>query len=462
MAAPNILLFLSDDHARWALPHYGNRDVATPHLDALARRGGVFENAFCPTPVCSPARASLFTGLRASQHGLHDYLQSRPEYDDRDWLAGNRTLNEELGQAGYEVAYIGKWHIGRDWRRPAGVDHAFTLNGEYPIRHDGDNGFSRNGVIERREGNLTDIITEEARAWLRRRDRGRPFLLTVGYYATHSPWAHQPERLVQRYARAALPAPGGGEAAGRLNLELADASPAGRQAALANYYAAVSHIDEGVGAVLAELADSGGGPHDTLVVYTSDHGLCMGQHGVWGKGNATRPQNLLDDSLRIPMILAGAGLLPDGSRPGRFFDHLDLHATLRAVAGLAPPDPARGLVGRPLDAGNWHEAGRSIQFAEYGTARMARTARLKLIAWTTGAPPTLHAVGPGADEARDIAGLPEFRRDRDALLAALETHFNALARPAGTGPAALARNRFNANQAWDQPVPAAAAVSRTG
>lgn len=455
MAPRNILLVVSDDHARWALPVYGNPDVDAPHLDALAARGMVFEQAYTPTPVCSPARASLFTGLRASQHGIHDFLQSRQDFDDKDWLGGNPTLTEELAAEGYETALVGKWHVGRDWLNPPGVEHAFTLNGEYPIHHDGDNGFARNGVAERRTGNLTEILTEEAGSFLKQRDRTRPFFLTLGYYATHSPWRDQPEALCARYADVALPPGGGGEAPGRLNIELEDPSPAGQRAALANYYAAVTHIDQGLGQVLQLLMDLGD-LDDTLVVYTADHGLCMGQHGVWGKGNATRPQNLLDDSIRIPMILAGSGV-PPGVRSANFVDHLDLHAALRALAGLAPLAPETHAGSAPAII-RPEAPGRPLQFAEYGTLRMARSPEFKLLAWTDGRPPGLFAVGSGADETVDLSADPALGPLLLEMLAALNTHFARYSRPEQAGAEAMAAGRFNLNQAWHDFVAPAASL----
>jgi arylsulfatase A-like enzyme len=436
---PDIVLFLTDDHARWALPVYGNPVVAMPNLERLAARGTVYEDAFTTSPVCSPARASLMTGLMPSAHGVHDFLASNPRFDARDWLAGLPTLAQKLSAAGYDCALVGKWHIGRDATPQAGFRSWFALDGEYPIHHDGDNGFSRDGVAERHGGNLTDAITGGALDFLARRDPERPLFLVVGYYATHSPWAQQPARLVARYADCdfAEIETGGGAAPGILNPEMPDGSAAARQEARAQYYAAATHIDEGVGTILSAL-EAEGTLGDTLVVYTADHGLALGQHGVWGKGNATRPQNMLDESVRIPLVMAGPGVAA-GARVAGFVDHTDTHRYLLGAAGLAPRQP--------------FPRGRAIQFAEYGTVRMARTATHKLLTWTTDAPAQLFAVVPGADETVAVTDAP----GATAIASGLDRHVRAFfaghADPSRSGPAALAPGTFNYNQAWDPFVP---------
>ena len=106
---PNIIVIMSDDHGQWALGSYGLEQIDTPNIDYLAKQGVLFENAMSPAPVCSPARASFFTGKMPSQHGVHDYLSESPEYDG-EWLAGEVFLGERLQQLGYRTALIGKWH----------------------------------------------------------------------------------------------------------------------------------------------------------------------------------------------------------------------------------------------------------------------------------------------------------------------------------------------------------------
>ncbi|MCE2470746.1 MAG: sulfatase-like hydrolase/transferase, partial [Anaerolineae bacterium] len=135
----NIILIVNDDLAQWALGSYGNREIHTPTLDYLAETGVLMENAFTPTPVCSPARACLLTGRLASQHGIHDYLSSTiPEIHRRPWLKDELTLAQLLARAGYQTAHCGKWHLGNDDQPQAGFGHWFSGVGDYPAEHGGD------------------------------------------------------------------------------------------------------------------------------------------------------------------------------------------------------------------------------------------------------------------------------------------------------------------------------------
>lgn len=355
---PNILVFLTDDHARWALPTYGGAAFEVGALEALAARGTVMENAFTPCPVCSPARASALTGLMPSQHGVRDFIAAAPEFHSRDWLEGLDTLPEQLTRAGYRCGLSGKWHLGRDETPARGFAFWNAMSGAYPVHHDSTPEISRDGVPGTHAGPLTEAITQGALDFLASQPDDRPFLLLVAYYATHSPWQGQPPARVEAARQAPWtpqagdPVPAGYD---RINPER---PPEGHEAeAVLNYRAAVAEIDAGVGRIL----DAAGG--DTLIVYTADHGLALGQHGLWGKGNATRPQNLFDTSVRIPMILSQPGQIAAGAREGRFFDHCDLYATLRTAAGLTAPE-TDGLPrpGRPLGAP------KAVQVCEYGDA----------------------------------------------------------------------------------------------
>ena len=129
----HVILVVNDDLAQWALGYYGNREIHTPNLDYLAATGVLMENAFTPTPVCSPARACLLTGRLASQHGIHDYLSSTmPEIHRRPWLKDEVTLAQLLSQAGYQTAHCGKWHLGNDDQPQAGFSWWFSGVGDYP------------------------------------------------------------------------------------------------------------------------------------------------------------------------------------------------------------------------------------------------------------------------------------------------------------------------------------------
>lgn len=386
MAKRNVVLFLTDDHGQWALGSSGNREIQSPNLDHLARRGTVMENAFTPTPVCSPARACLLTGRTASQHGIHDYLDNQPEFFDRRWLSDEVTLPELLQAAGYVTGMVGKWHLGNDRERQPGFDSWGALAGDYPIDATGPARYCVDGRLETIAGSKASVITDQAADFLRRRDRERPFFLLVGHVQTHSPWSGQPRRLVDRYRDCAFSDVPRGEAYpfGVQNLEsrdLIDRSRSGE--ALANYYAAVTAIDEGVGRLLDTL-DAEGVGEETLIVYTSDHGLNCGHHGIWGKGNGTLPLNMVDETVRVPLIVCGPDVA--AQRRGEFVDHLDLFQTLLDHCGVAQP-AGRRYAGRSyLEALRGHEAAgwRDAQFCEYGDVQMIRTGRYKLVRYTAG------------------------------------------------------------------------------
>ena len=121
---PNILVFLTDDHGQWAANCYGTRELFTPAMDYLADSGAKLTMAFTPTPVCSPARASFFTGRLPSQHGIHDWVQEREQGMDHPGIVEQTNIGQLLQGAGYQTALVGKWHCGRSWE-PCGIQRFY-------------------------------------------------------------------------------------------------------------------------------------------------------------------------------------------------------------------------------------------------------------------------------------------------------------------------------------------------
>lgn len=442
---PNILVIFNDDHGQWALPAYGNTELHTPSVNALAANGAIFENAFTPVPVCSPARASFMTGLLPTQHGLHDYLNSADEFNARCWMQDVATLPQMLQASGYYTGLSGKWHIGRDYDPQPGFDDWFALAGDYPIHHRDANRFCDSGCLHAPEGYLTQLIADRTVAFLRSRPKDQPFFHFTGFYATHSPWEDQPERLVAHYADAHfadIPSAERVFEGDILNIELPQDDATTRRRAKMQYYAAVTAIDESVGRILDQL-DASGELENTLIVFTSDHGLCLDHHGIWGKGNATSPQNMIEESMRIPMILSGPGV-PKGVRPTAFADHLDLFQTLAATAGIKPGGgPFAGQSLWPVladQATGWRDA----QYGEYGTARMIRTSTHKLIARFDNRRDTLFDLEDGEtrniiDDAPDIA---------TELRSRLSAHFAQFEDQPPQAEDFFGEPRFNPVEAW--------------
>ncbi len=388
---PNILVFLTDDHGQWAQHGYGNSELQTPNLDRLAHRGTRLTQAFTTCPVCSPARASFFTGRMPSQHGIHDWLQEKTFAFTHPGLTGLSLFSELRHAAGYHTGVVGIWHCGREREPKPGFDRWFSYwVDQYP--HDGVQHFSDQGKPVVEEGQQSPLLTRRAVEFLkdhhRRQGAGaQPFFLFISYVDTHSPHNAAPAALVANYDQATfsdIPAERFPACHG-LALNPVNSDPEREHHRRMEYYGAVSSLDREVGAVLAAL-EATGQADNTLIVYTGDHGLNAGQHGMWEKGNATLPQNFLEESIRIACTISWpAGGIRQNATCADLVSHPDLWATLLEIAG-ATPDAAtaaainspgvsylRQLRGEP--ATNW----RSTVMSEYGNARMARTDRYKLI-----------------------------------------------------------------------------------
>ena len=446
---PNILLFITDDHGQWASGPYGNNEVSTPNLDSLAASGVVVENAFTPTPVCSPARASLLTGLTPSQHGIHDYIAAA--FDRERWLATEQTLPLLLQKAGYRTGLAGKWHIGNEDVPAPGFDFWFSVGSDYPLLHDGARDFCNQGRMERIRGYTDDIVAEQAARFVRATD-ARPFFLLVGLTATHSPWRGHPERLASLYRDASFCDIPTGESYpfGEQALESLSVDRRHEREAQAQYYAAVSHVDEIVGRLL-EAVDEAGKLNNTLVVYTSDHGLNCGHHGIWGKGNATLPLNMLEESIRVPLQLSWQGVLPAGMRRVEMVDHLDLFQTLVSVgiADLPANSDYAGTSMLPLllepevDC-NW----RQVQFGEYGTVRMARSGRYKLIRRHPNGPHELFDLEADPRETRNFIDSSSHLAVISELSGLMETRFRRYSKPDKSGILGADLPQHNMTEAW--------------
>lgn len=390
-ARPNILVFLTDDHGQWAQHAYGNSEINSPNLDRLAARGVRMTRAFTPCPVCSPARASFFTGRMPSQHGIHDWIEETKHAYTHPGLRGQTTLPELLKAAGYHTGLVGKWHCGREREVQPGFDRWFGywLN-QYP--HDGTQQFSDQGNHITEQGPQSPCFTKRAVEFIRSHKEdaataAKPFFLFVGYVDTHSPHKDAPPELVEPYHAASfrdIPDEKFAACHGSVMTGMA-ANPQAEHERRAQYYGAVSSVDREVGKVITEL-EATGQLDNTLIVYTGDHGLNTGHHGIWEKGNATTPQNFLDESILIACTFAWpAGGIRQNATCDDIVNHCDLWATLLEIAG-ASPDPAAAKTinspGRsylPQLRGHPPTSWPDAQISEYGNARMIRTARYKLI-----------------------------------------------------------------------------------
>jgi arylsulfatase A-like enzyme len=434
-------------------------------MDWLAATGCRFTHACTPSPVCSPARASFFTGLIPSAHGIHDWIEERESWNT-DWLAGCPTLPQQLQAAGYETALVGKWHCGRSHTPQPGFDEWFSYAQAHQFPHFGEQRFvTKSGVVSG-HGRQCRFLLDRAREWLRARRDERPFFLFYGPVDTHSPFAGHAPPLVEAMRRADLSdIPYEPERYPPQRRVLAFPETAEeRREHLAQYLAAVASVDEQLCALIDTLAELGQ-LDDTLVLYTSDHGHMDGHHGLVGKGNGSIPQNFFDEAIHVPSFARWPARITPGCVIDAPIDHCDWFATLleigdAPIANVGTPSPGRSL-STLLDgsAADW----RTDQVCEYGNARMIRTAGSKLIVRN----PAANRVYP--DEFYDLSRYPRETRNliRESGCAAtvadlrerLSRYFARWETPARSGWSVSRLPRFNPAEAWRVDAPDLTATS---
>jgi len=459
---PDIVLFLADDHGQWAAGPYGNVDVETPALDSLAEAGLLMADATSPSPVCSPARTSLMTGRLPSQHGIHDFLAERPDAPD-DWLDGEVLLPELLKQAGYRTALIGKWHCSATSFDPVrGFDRWLSYDQgpeDWPNQylHRGAVHLSDQGAPITVDGFQLEHLARAAREFIESGDPDQPYFLVLTPTDTHEPIAGHPEEWVERYRNADLGVVSAGETSPFPAAYPAAVAPDDIGETLAQYYAAVSHQDAELAKIL-DLIEDLGRFENTLVIYTSDHGMMVGQHGLIGKSNATIPQNLYEESIRVPMILSWPVAFQDGGTTLHLpFDHLDLFQTILDAAGVeiseelgrAIDSPGRSLLPKLRDPDSeWRRFGVS----EHGNARRISVGRYKLVRRYPPLDPRfgdeLYDLEVDPLECVNLFDSPEHSEVRAELSEILDRHFERFEVPERSGRTVMDQPPCNGMEPW--------------
>ena len=455
---PNVLVFFTDDHAQWALGCYGHPAVRSPTIDWLSREGATFDNAFTPSPVCSPARATFWTGLFPSAHGIHDYI-FEPEHDEtHPGLKGQTTLGERLRGVGYQTALIGKWHRAHCNTPRPGFDR--WLVNRRTQAHPLLQSFSDQGEWIERFGQQAPMLTGYATDWLEtwaESQRDDPFFLFVGYTDTHTPLDCLPEELVAYYRAdprvRAISEPFSPAHGTQRFIDQPD--PERARDRMCQYLAAVTHIDRQIAAVLDRLAKLGE-LDNTLIVYSSDHGHGNGYRGIQTKGNDTVPCNFLEPSIRVPLVMRLPGTIDRGVRHEAMVDHTDTFATLLDFAA-APFDgrtdghlsPGASLL--PRLRGESGKA-RAFQFGEYGNARMIRSERFKLIERYPGPnghfPDELYDLRADPEESVNVIDEPEYAGDAATLRYELARFFEAHQVEARRGDRIAEQPPCNPSETW--------------
>ncbi len=420
---PNILFIFSDDHAPQAIGAYGSKINQTPNLDRIAKEGAVFRNSFCANSICGPSRACILTGKHSHKNG---FLRNGNKFD------GTQTTFPKLMQdVGYQTAMIGKWHLSSD---PTGFDHWEVLPGQGNYYNP--DFIQMDGSRKRYEGYCTDIITDNALAWLQQeRDPDQPFILMCQHKAPHRNWS-PPPRYFSLYKDVDVPEPetlfddysGRSEllkqnemsikknfywghdakfhgenqfpryfASGIPNGEyqrMTDQQKAAWDAAyepenqafiqrmkngelndqdvlrwkyqryIKDYLRCVQAVDDGVGRLL-EYLDESRLAQDTIVIYSSDQGFYLGEHGWYDK------RWIFEESLKMPFLIRWPGVIHPGTDSTALIQNIDYGPTFLEVAGAEVPAEMQGrsmvemLKNQGKPSASWRDA---IYYAYYENA----------------------------------------------------------------------------------------------
>ncbi len=423
----NVVFFMTDDQGAWSLGSYGCGEMHTPRLDRLAAEGMRFTRAFACTPVCSPSRATYYTGKLPSHHGVQDFLLPDDSYGPRSarFLRDHRTFADVLKANGYACGLAGKWHLGHDEQAQAGFDYWHTAprgGGAYK-----DTEFFVNGKSVKNTGYKTDFVGDGALDFIEK-NQARPFCLVVPFFAPHSPYDYQPEKYRRHYADAefsCFPRPAALHPQRRGRFERHH----GNRETYAAYSALVTGVDANVGRVIDKL-DELGIRENTVVVFSADQGFNCGHHGVWGKGNATIPFNMFEESIRVPLIWNHPGRIEAGREVSAMVSSYDFFPTLLDYLGVeTEPDPQR--VGRSYAAflRGASPAWRNELYFEYGYTRAVRSENLKYIERGDGWPNELFDLEEDPGETINRVGKPEYRERRLTLQKRLHGFFARVGAP---------------------------------
>jgi len=391
---PNILFIMTDDHCLRALSCYSGRLNSTPHLDRLAREGMRFQHCLCTNALCAPSRAVVLTGKYSHVNGVIN--NSTP------FNGSQQTFPKLLRKDGYETAMIGKWHLKSE---PTGFDYWNILPGQGVYY---DPAFIEMGSRKKHSGYVTNLITDFCIDWLKQRSRDKPFCLLCHHKAPHGPWVPAP-RHRNLFAKVNFPEPA------TFNDDFQTRSTAAREAKLAiqndmnprhylqqeqpknltgqaakqwryqnylrGYLGCIASVDDSVGRLLDYL-DQAGLSENTLVVYTSDQGRFLGEHGWFDK------RFMYEQPLHMPLLIKYPKLIPAGSVREEIILNLDFAPTFLDLAEIDIPDDIQGESFKSILQGHRPKDWRTSMYYHYyefpGTHSVKRhcgirTERYKLI-----------------------------------------------------------------------------------
>ncbi|HUS40871.1 MAG TPA: sulfatase [Pirellulales bacterium] len=415
---PNILFVFTDDHCTQVISAYGSKINKTPNMDRLAKEGMLFRNCFVTNSICGPSRAVILTGKHSHING---FMRNGNTFNGQQ-----QTFPKLLHAAGYQTTVIGKWHLRSV---PTGFDHHEILIGQGPYYNPP---MIRNGGKVQHTGYTTDIITDLALDWLEnKRDQSKPFMMMYQHKAPHRNWMPGPKYLTA-YDDVEIPEPdtlfddasGRGTAAkeqemtierhlnetdlklnapyemneqqraewnkayGPKNEAFRKAKLEGKdlvrwkyQRYVKDYLRCIDSVDENLGRVLKYLDDNGLADN-TVVVYSSDQGWYLGDHGWYDK------RWMYEESFRTPLLVRWPGVVEPGSENSDLTSNLDFAQTFLQMAGVQQPADMQGASLVPVLKGNTPDDWRTsvyYHYYEYPSVHMVRrhygvrTDRYKLI-----------------------------------------------------------------------------------
>jgi N-acetylglucosamine-6-sulfatase len=414
---PNIVLVVTDDQRYDMLGCTGHPVAQTPNIDRLAREGMLFRSFFAATPLCSPSRASYLTGLYPHRHGVINNDKLGLDVISHTLM----TFPRQLRAAGYQTAFIGKWHMGPDDSRRPGFDRWVSFKGQGAYL---DGVVNEDGVRRQLDGHVTDYLNKQAVEWVGRK-RDKPFCLIVAHKAVHAPYLPAPrhEPLYADYTYVP-PRVAGGDRAGKPALtrqvarqkfyELEGVAPEpgeprrGRgndpAGVVRDQLRCLAGVDEGLGGLLQALK-AAGQLDRTVILYTSDNGYLMGEHG-----QMDAKRWAYEESVRLPLLVRYPPRVKPGTVCDRLTVNVDLAPTILELAGVKPVVPLHGRSLVPLfrdPAAAWRSAVLTEYFLEKVAPRVppwqaVRTERWKYVRYPENA---------GWDELYDLEADPKEERN---------------------------------------------------
>lgn len=370
---PNIVYIMSDDHAAQAISCYGSQINETPNIDSIANKGMRFDHVYCTNSICAPSRATILTGNYSHINGVRGLSD---EFDGKQ-----QTFPKLMQHQGYQTAIVGKWHLGHGGDSdPTGFDYWNVLPGQGDYY---DPEMICEGERIKTEGYVSDVITDDALNWVDNRDPSKPFMLMLHHKAPHRPW-NPPEYYQDLYEDVTFPEPetihdtyeNRAHAAKMAAMRIEDLQerdvkgtpPEGLSAKevrswkyqryIRDYLRCVKTIDDSVGRVL-EYLDQQGMTENTIVIYTSDQGFFLGEHGWYDK------RFMYEESLQMPFVMQYPRAIQANTVSDDIIINNDFAPTLLDFANIEPKEEMQGESFKPICFGHTPENWRESMYYRY-------------------------------------------------------------------------------------------------